>query len=144
MAIKQIAIHEAATVCRVPFYSSKIQAGFPSPADDYMDRKLDLNELLIKHPAATYYCQVNGDSMTGVGIYDGDILVVDRAVKPVHGDVVVAVVDGEFACKILDTHKQQLLSANITYPPIAIREGTDFMVEGVVTSSIRRHRCLPL
>ena len=76
MAIKQIAIHEAATVFRVPFYSSKIQAGFPSPADDYMDRKLDLNELLIKHPAATYYCQVNGDSMTGVGIYDGVIMAI--------------------------------------------------------------------
>lgn len=126
-----------------PLFISKLQAGFPSPADDFIDRALDLNEYLVRHPAATFYCRVNGDSMVGCGIFDGDILIVDRALRPVHGDVVVAVLDGELTCKTLDMHHRRLLSANGDYPNILIREGSDFVIEGVVTSSIRRHRCLP-
>ncbi len=143
MSIRPIARHAAASVCYLPLFAARVQAGFPSPADDYMDRALDLNQYLIRHPAATFYCEVAGDSMTGVGIFSGDLLVVDRALKPQHGDVVLAALDGELTCKVLDMHKQRLLAANNKYPPIAIREGSDFVIEGVVTSSIRRHRCLP-
>ncbi len=126
-----------------PCFLSRVQAGFPSPADDYLDKTLDLNELLIRHPAASFYCRVSGDSMTDAGIFDGDYLIVDRALRPAHGDVVVAALDGELTCKILDLHHQRLLAANRDYPPIPIREGAEFVIEGVVTSSIRRHRCLP-
>lgn len=127
----------------IPCFLSRVQAGFPSPADDYVDKPLDLNELLIRHPASTFYCQVNGDSMNGAGIYNGDYLIVDRALHPAHGDVVVAALDGELTCKILDLRQRRLLAANRDYPPIPIGEGSDFIIEGVVTSSIRRHRCLP-
>src|SRR5690606_28070358 len=122
---------------------SRAPTGFPSPADDYVGKALDLNKLLIHHPSATFYCQVNGESMTGAGIFDGDILIVDRALRPAHGDVVLAALDGELTCKILDLHQQRLLAANRDHPPIPVREGSAFMIEGVVTSSIRRHRCLP-
>lgn len=143
MTVTRIARPEAGEVFVAPLYANRVPAGFPSPADDYMDKGLDLNEYLIKHPVATFYCRVEGDSMTGIGIFDSDILIVDRALEPAHGDVVLAVLDGELTCKVLDKHSQRLLSANKDYGPIPIREGADFLVEGVVTSSIRRHRCLP-
>ncbi|EGG99396.1 Error-prone repair protein UmuD [gamma proteobacterium IMCC2047] len=124
----------------LPYFISQVPAGFPSPADDYMDKKLDLNEHLIQHPSATFYCRVSGSSMTAVGIFDDDLLIVDRALKPRQGDVVLAFVNGGLACKILDIRGKQLLPANDQYPPIPIREGTDFEVEGVVINSIRFHR----
>jgi DNA polymerase V len=126
-----------------PCFTSQVAAGFPSPADDHMDKALDLNELLIRSPSATFYCRVSGDSMTGVGIFNDDILIVDRALKPCHGDVVLAALDGELTCKILDMHGRRLLAANRDYHPILIKEGMDFLIEGVIISSIRRHRCLP-
>lgn len=136
-------VHRTALNLQVPLYSSRVQAGFPSPADDYLEGSLDLNEHLIDHPAATFYCRVCGDSMTGVGIFDGDLLIVDRALTPRNGDVVLAVLDGELTCKILDSKGRRLLAANRRYAPIPIPEGSSFDVEGVVISSIRRHRCLP-
>lgn len=136
--------HRTAFDFQAPLYSTRVQAGFPSPADDYLEGSLDLNAHLISHPAATFYCCVCGDSMTGVGIFDGDLLIVDRALTPRNGDVVLAALDGELTCKILDSPGRQLLAANRRYPPIAIPEGSHFEVEGVVISSIRRHRCLPL
>jgi len=135
--------HQAGDLLLAPYYIAKVAAGFPSPADDYMDRTLDLNEHLIKHPAATFYCRVSGDSMTGVGIFDGDLLVVDRSLKPVQGDVVLASLDGEMTCKILDIHRKRLLAANEKYLPIAIREGSDFSIEGVVIHCIRFFRVRP-
>jgi len=129
-----------AAAFHAPLFISQVPAGFPSPADDYMDKRLDLNEHFIKHPAATIYCRVSGQSMTGVGIFDGDLLIVDRAVHPVHGDVVLAALNGELTCKILDMHKRQLLSANEGYPPLPIEEEADFQIEGVVINSIRSHR----
>jgi len=105
-----------------------------------MDKRLDLNEQFIKHPAATFYCRVSGQSMTGAGIFDGDLLIVDRAVRPVHGDVILAALDGELTCKILDMYNRQLVSANDQYPPLLITEGMDFSIEGVVIHSIRSHR----
>lgn len=128
---------------RAPLYSSRVQAGFPSPADDYMEGALDLHEHLIRHPSATFYCRVCGDSMTGAGIFDGDLLIVDRALTPRDGDVVLALINGELTCKILDSQRRRLLAANPGYPAIPIPEGGNFEVEGVVISSIRRHRCSP-
>ena len=128
------------TSCRIPYFPGAVPAGFPSPADDYMDGKLDLNEHLISHPAATFYCRVSGSSMEGTGIFDGDLLIVDRAVEPDHGSVVVAVIDGELTCKILDRVRGRLLSANDAYPPMPVGEEADLVIEGVVIHSIRSHR----
>jgi DNA polymerase V len=132
--------HQARTAFHAPLFISRVPAGFPSPADDYMDKKLDLNEHFIKHPEATFYCRVSGQSMTGAGIFDGDLLIVDRAVNPAHGDVILAALNGELTCKILDMHNRRLLSANDGYPPLPIEEGADFQIEGVVINSIRSHR----
>jgi len=124
----------------LPLYQSSVSAGFPSPADDYIERYLDLNELLIHHPSSTFLARAKGDSMIEIGIHCGDILIVDRAVTPQHLDVVVAALDGELVCKLLDTHHQCLLPANHDYHPINIGEMSDFMIEGVVVASIRCHR----
>lgn len=119
-----------------PLFSGKVRAGFPSPADDHLDKHLDLNEYLIKHPAATFFCRVSGDSMVGLGIQDGCILVIDRALTPKHGDIVLAAIDGELTCKMLDTHRSRLLSSNPQFAPIKITEDMDMIIEGVVTSWI--------
>jgi len=132
-----------ARVFATPLHLSRVQGGVAKPAADYRDKSLDLNELLIRHRAATFYCRVSGGSMVGAGIHDGDYLIVDRALRPAHGDVVVAAIDGELTCKIIDLHHQRLRAANPGYPPIPIRNGSTFTIEGVVTSSIRTHRCLP-
>lgn len=143
MKIIPLAQPDAGEAFVAPLYAHRVPAGFPSPADDYLDKGLDLNEYLIKHPVATFYCRVEGHSMEGIGIFDRDILIVDRALEPLHGDVVLAVLNGELTCKVLDIQRQRLLSANDDFKPMPIQEGADFVVEGVVTSSIRRHRCLP-
>lgn len=123
----------------LPLYACRVAAGFPSPADDYVEGVLDLNKYLIRKPSATFFARAEGDSMTGAGIFSGDLLIVDRAAKPVHHSIVVAALNGELACKILDIHRRQLLSANRDYPPIPITPGSDFAIEGVVLHSIRHH-----
>ena len=143
MRAVRISRHESGPAFYAPFFISKVPAGFPSPADDYMDKRLDLNEQFIKHPAATFYCRVSGHSMTGAGIFDGDLLIVDRALRPAHGDVILAAMDGELTCKILDMYNRRLISANDDYPPLPITEGMDFSIEGVVIHSIRSHRVCP-
>jgi DNA polymerase V len=124
----------------VPFVQGKVAAGFPSPADDFLVKRHDLNELLIKHPQATFFWQVSGHSMREAGIDDGDILVVDRALKPRHGCIVVAQVDGDFTVKTL--HKRadrvKLVPANPTFPEITFREGQQLIICGVVTAAIKR------
>lgn len=123
----------------LPLFSHTVRAGFPSPADDYLDRSLDLNEYLIQKPSSTFFAKAEGDSMIGKGIWNGDILIVDRSVKARHGKIVIAAVNGELTCKLLDTRKKQLLSANPLYPPIQITEDLDTIIEGVVIWSIRGH-----
>lgn len=120
---------------RYPLFCSRIPAGFPSPADDYIENSLDLNEYLVKHPAATFFVRVTGDSMTGAGINSGDILIVDRALTPVSGAVVVAALNGEFTVKRLVTAGGgiSLLPENPAYKPVEITNGTEFEVWGVVT-----------
>ena len=123
-----------------PLFTSVVRAGFPSPADDHLERDLDLHELLISHPAATYYVRLSGDSMKDAGLYDGDILVVDRSLEPAHGNIVVAVVDGEFTVKRLYRRggQIQLKPENALYPPIVITEERELVIWGVVTGSVRR------
>jgi DNA polymerase V len=140
MPITRIAAHEAQGKLELPGFISRVPAGFPNPADDYMDKRLDLNEHLIKHPAATFYCRVSGESMQDIGIFDGDLLIVDRAVKPVNGHVVLASLHGELTCKLLDVNGRQLLAANKNYAPIPIHDDAEFSVEGVIIYSIRDHR----
>ena len=114
--------------------------GFESPAAEYTQLGLSIDELLIEHPSATFMGVANGDSMNQVGIYNGDILIVDRAEEPRHMDVVVATFNGNFSCKLFDAHNRRLLSAADDYPPIDIGPGDSFLIEGVVIRSIRCHR----
>lgn len=124
----------------LPFFRYRVRAGFPSPADDYLDNPLDLNLHLISHPSATYYVRAQGDSMVSFGIHDGDLLIVDRALEPGHGDIVVAALDGELTCKVLDLRNKQLLSGNDMFPAIQITEDMSVVIEGVISASIRYHR----
>lgn len=123
----------------MPLFVSTVKAGFPSPAQDYVERTLDLNELCIRHPNATFFVRVEGDSMIEAGIYNGDVLVVDRAMNAEHGDVVVAAIGGEFTVKELCTRPvMQLLPRNRAYPAIALHEGEELNIFGVVTNVIRQ------
>jgi len=117
-----------------------LPAGFPSPADDHMENSLDLNEYLVKHPAATFFIRVEGDSMVGAGIHSGDMLIVDRSLSALNGKIIVALVDGEFTVKkmIIKGKKLFLASANPRYPTICIADSSLFQVWGVVTYVIHR------
>lgn len=121
-----------------PLYATRVAAGFPSPADDHIETKLDLNEHLVKHPAATFFVRVEGESMLGAGIYPNDILVVDRSLKPTNGKVIIAVVNGELTVKRLKIGKGtlSLLAENVNYPSIQITEEMSFSIWGVVTNVI--------
>lgn len=127
------------------FIPLKAQAGitgFESPAAEYTQLSLTLDQILIDHPAATYLGFVEGDSMTGVGIYPHDILVVSRAESVRSGDVIVATLNGNFVCKIADTENRRLISSSGTVKAYQLKEGDEFSVEGVVIRSIRMHRPL--
>ena len=124
-------------------FAPSIKAGFPSPAEDYLSESLDFNRDLIKHPEATFYANVDGDSMIGLGIYPGDIAVIDKSLEPAHGDIVVSFINEEFNIKQLDlTHKDEgyieLRSYNPRYPTFRINEDDDFRVWGVVIYTIKR------
>lgn len=123
-----------------PLMSNTIAAGFPSPAEQYVEAPLDLNQLLISRPAATFFLRVAGDSMIDAGIFEGDILVVDRSIEAKDGMIVVACVDGEFTVKTLkkDTGSIRLEPANSSYPVITFKEGMELRIFGVVTSTIHR------
>jgi DNA polymerase V len=119
----------------LPLHSSKVQAGFPSPADDYIERYLDLNAEYIKHPSATFLVKATGDSMVGVGIYSGDVLVVDKSLEAVDGKIIIAAINGELTVKRLSRKngRVQLLPANSKYKPIDITDEQDVVIWGVVT-----------
>lgn len=124
------------TAC--PLYSSHVRAGFPSPADDYIESYLDLNTHLIKHPAATFFVTASGDSMIGAGIQPGDMLIVDKSLDATHGKIVIAAIDGELTVKRLSRHegRVQLLPENNQYTPIDITDENDLVIWGVVTHVI--------
>lgn len=130
------------TTLALPVFSHTVQAGFPSPADDYIERRLDLSEHLVLHPSATYYVRAEGDSMLSLGIHSGDLLIVDRSLEALHGDVVIAALGGELTCKVLDLRGRRLLSGNDRFPPMPLGPDTDLVIEGVVTASVRYHRPL--
>ena len=119
-----------------------IHAGFPSPATDYMTQAIDLNKELVRHPAATFYGRVVGDSMIDAGVEEGDILVIDKSLEAREGDMAVCFVDGEFTLKHLHFHEGgvTLRPANSNYPEIEVGEGMDFTMWGVVTYVIKKIR----
>lgn len=118
----------------IPFFLESVPAGFPSPAQDFVEKRIDLNELMIKHPAATYLLRASGESMTDGHISNGDLLVVDSAKKPKHGDIVIACVFGEFTVKKLRlTPDVALLPMNNLFNPIEIKNGDELEIFGVVT-----------
>jgi DNA polymerase V len=121
-----------------PLFLATVSAGFPSPAEDYIEGRLDLNQHLIKHPAATFFVRVAGDSMTGAGIHPGDILVVDRSLEPRDASVVIAVLDGELTVKRISRRagRLYLVPDNSLYQPLEILAEMEFEVWGVVTSVI--------
>ncbi|MBW2318091.1 MAG: translesion error-prone DNA polymerase V autoproteolytic subunit [Deltaproteobacteria bacterium] len=124
----------------LPLVYPKISAGFPSPAENYFEERLDLNKTLIKHPAATFYVKVEGNSMVDAGIFSGDILVVDRSLQPQNNSIVIAVLDGEFTVKKLrkEDNKLYMLPENPDFAPIEINEETDFLIWGVATYNIHK------
>jgi len=118
----------------------EVEAGFPSPAEDLGAKRVDLTQILIKHPQATYFLRASGHSMVEAGIWDGDILVVDRAIKPRNAHIVVATVDGDFTVKLLQQRagRVKLKAANPTYPDITPKDGQTIEIWGVVTSTIKQ------
>lgn len=123
----------------LPLYSSLVSAGSPSPADDAIESKLDLNQYLVKNPTDTFCVKVSGDSMINAGIGEGDILVVDRRIEAKPGKIVVAAIDGQITVKRLGKidNKLFLLPENDLYQPIPLEEGNELVIWGVVTSLIR-------
>jgi DNA polymerase V len=115
-----------------------VAAGFPSPADDYIESRIDLNDVLIRHPSSTFFLRVSGDSMRDAGILDGDLLVVDRAIEPRAGRVVVAVLDGAFTLKYLNSHRGRwrLEAAHPDYPPLELDDCEDARIWGVAIHAI--------
>ncbi len=131
-----------APIQRSFLYGHAISAGFPSPADDYIESKLDLNQLLVRNKAATFFLRVKGDSMTGAGIHDGDIIVVDRSLTPADRSVVVAVIDGELTVKrlLINHGVAELHAENPQYAPLRFQQGQELTIWGVVTSAVHTVR----
>ncbi|MCW8859737.1 MAG: translesion error-prone DNA polymerase V autoproteolytic subunit [Deltaproteobacteria bacterium] len=126
---------------KIPLFLDTVPAGFPSPASDYTERSLDLNELCIKTPAATYFVRAQGESMVDAGIFPDDILVVDRSLTARHGDIVIAEFNGELTVKKLELKPQtRLVPMNRKHAPIVIPDGSELEIFGVVTTSIHSLR----
>ena len=124
----------------IPISASAGITGFESPAAEYSQLRCTLDEILIEHPSSTFIGKASGNSMEGVGIFDGDLLIVDRHVTPRQHDIVVANLNGEFVCKLLDVRQRMLVSANDKVKPVFINDLDSFSIEGVVIRSIRCHR----
>jgi len=124
----------------VQFFDESVQAGFPSPAEDHLDLDLDLNSYLIQHPSATFCVRVEGDSMVGAGIQSGDVILIDRSLTPQKGNIVLAVLDGEFTVKRVDVQDDKLflIPENPKLQPIEVGEESNFQVWGVVTFVIHK------
>ncbi|MBU4185552.1 MAG: translesion error-prone DNA polymerase V autoproteolytic subunit [Proteobacteria bacterium] len=136
--IEAIYYPDRSTECERLLFMVPVTAGFPSPAEDYIEGKLDLNKQLIKHPSATFFVKVMGDSMIHAGIHPGDILIVDRAIEPTDKKVVIAVIDGDLTLKRIRMIKGKvfLMPENENYEPLEIKEEMNFEIWGVVTNVI--------
>ena len=130
-----------APIVSTPIFTSRVQAGFPSPADDYLEDQLDLNKHLIHHQEATFFVRAQGESMLNAGIHPGDILVVDKSLTAKSGKIVIAVVDGEFTVKRLYKYKGKitLKAENPDFDDIVINENNELIIWGVVTSVIHQY-----
>jgi DNA polymerase V len=127
--------------CRpLPLAGVKVSAGFPSPAADYEDARLDINDYLVRNPVSTFFFAVQGDSMEGAEIFDGDILVVDRSIRARHGHIVIAFINGERLVKRLHRRggRVALVAENSLYPPLEIQDGMELVVWGVVVGKFKR------
>lgn len=124
----------------VPLFGHKVPAGFPSPADDYIEGRLSLDEHLVRHREATFFVRAKGNSMVGAGIFDGDLLVVDKSLSPSSGDIVIAVMDGELTVKRLIRMGDRVIlrPENPRFKDIELQEGQELQVWGVVTSSVKK------
>ncbi|MFB6305731.1 MAG: LexA family protein [Flavobacteriales bacterium] len=124
----------------IPYFEEGVRAGFPSPAEDHMDLKLDLNKELVKNPNATFYARVKGSSMTDAGVEDGDVLIVDRSLEPQNGKMAVCYIDGEFTLKRIKKEGEtiELVPENKQYKSIKVSEDDDFIVWGIVTYVIKK------
>lgn len=139
MLIKQIFRPTEQLRSSIAFFSDAVKAGFPSPAQDYIEKTLSLDDLCIRTPAATYFVRASGSSMERAGIHDGDVLVVDRSLPPGHRKIVIASVDGEFVCKRLDLSvpsRPVLRAESEDYPDITLREDDELEIFGVVTTVV--------
>jgi DNA polymerase V len=125
---------------RLPLFSHKVAAGFPSPADDYIEGRLSLDEHLIQHKDSTFFVRAKGNSMIGAGIFDGDLLVVDKSLSPASGDIVIAVVDGDLTVKRLIKRGETitLKPENPRFKEIEFQDGQELQVWGVVTSTTKK------
>lgn len=123
----------------IPFVDQGISAGFPSPAQDFLDMSIDLNQELIKNPSSTFYGRVKGDSMKNLGIDDGDLLIIDKSLNPTSGRIAVCFIDGEFTIKTIKIEKDflWLVPANDNYKPIKVTEDNEFIVWGIVIHVIK-------
>ncbi|MGZ9709376.1 LexA family protein [Glaciimonas sp. GNP009] len=121
-------------------FDGPVYAGFPSPASDYAQRRINLNEHLLMNEQASFLFRVRGDSMLGIGIYDDDTLIVDRSITPAHNHIVLAIVDEEFTVKRLFQRGQlvRLLAENPAFPPIMLKEGQELRIWGVVTFNLHK------
>ncbi len=123
----------------LPFVESGISAGFPSPALDFIDLSIDLNKHLIKHPSATFYGRVKGDSLKNAGIENGDLLIIDRSLEPVNGKIAVCYIDGEFTAKRIQINKDEILliPENENYQTLKVTADNNFLIWGIVTHVIK-------
>ena len=140
--MKKIEIYKAdiSSSLPLPIADEGIRAGFPSPAQDFMDLSIDLNQELVKHPSSTFYGRVKGDSMIDAGVHDGDVLIIDKSLEPKDGDMAVCFIDGEFTIKYIKIEEKViwLVPANKNFQPIRVTEDNNFLIWGIVTYCITR------
>lgn len=134
--VDEIYVRTSTRSAYIPLFGTKVSAGFPSPAADHVESRLSADDFLVKNPTATYFVRVNGDSMIDAGIFNKDVLVVDRSLEPSIGNIILAEVDGEFTVKYL--HKNQLTPANPKFKPISFDDAETVALIGVVTGSMRK------
>lgn len=140
LGVSKSAAFIAANSVRIALYMDSVSAGFPSPAQDFVEKSLDLNEFCVAHPNATFYVRAQGDSMVEVGIHSGDVLVVDRSLTARHGDIVIACIYGEMTVKTLELKPNVLLRPkNKACKAILITEETELEIFGVVTGVVRKY-----